>query len=105
MNGICIYYERRKIENVYLFMLVQNKAKHHKCCYLMGVETKKKRKVLFCVFTTERYSHGRTCALLNSVQKFIEMQGWLLLTFFLCLHNQLSYFNSIIVEISEKRDS
>ena len=25
---------------------------------------------------------GKTCALLNTVQKFIEMQGWLLLTFF-----------------------
>ena len=71
----------------------------------MGVETKKKRKVLFCVFTTEQYSHGRTCVLLNSVQRFIEIQGWLLLTFFVCLHNQLSYFNSIIVETSEKRDS
>ena len=42
---------------------------------------------------------------LDSVQKFIETQGWLLLTFFICLHNQLSSFNSIIVQISEKRDS
>ena len=32
---------------------------------------------------------------LDSVQKFIETQGWLLLTFFICLHNQLSSFNSI----------
>ena len=40
-----------------------------------------------------------------TVQKFIEMQGWLLLTFFICLHNQLSSFNSIIVQMSEKRDS
>ena len=48
---------------------------------------------------------GRTCALLNSVQKFIEIQGWLLLTFFICLHNQLSSFNSIVVQMSEKRDS
>ena len=47
----------------------------------------------------------KTCVLLNSVQKFIEMQGWLLLTFFICLHNQLSSFNSIIVQMSEKRDS
>ena len=31
------------------------------------------------------------------------MQGWLLLTFFICLHNQLSSFNSIIVQMSEKR--
>ena len=42
-------------------------------------------------------------ALLNSVQKFIETQDWLLLTFFISLHNQLSSFNSIIVQISEKR--
>ena len=42
---------------------------------------------------------------LDSVQKFIEIQVWLLLTFFICLHNQLSSFNSIIVETSEKRDS
>ena len=42
---------------------------------------------------------------LDSVQNFIETQGWLLLTFFLCLHNQLSSFNSIIVQMSEKRDS
>ena len=39
---------------------------------------------------------------LDSVQKFIETQGCLLLTFFICLHNQLSSFNSIIV-MSEKR--
>ena len=42
---------------------------------------------------------------LASVQKFIEMQGWLLLTFFVYLHNQLSSFNSIIVQMSKKRDS
>ena len=40
---------------------------------------------------------------LDSVQKFSEIQGWLLLTFFICLHNQLSSFNSIIVQISEKQ--
>ena len=39
---------------------------------------------------------------LDSVQKFIEIQGWLLLTFFICFHNQLSSFNSIIVQMSEK---
>ena len=42
---------------------------------------------------------------LDLVQKFIEIQGWLLLRFFICLHNQLSSFNSIIVQMSEKRDS
>ena len=42
--------------------------------------------------------------LLSSVQKFIEMKGWLLLTFFIWLQNQLSYFYSIIVQMSEKCD-
>ena len=37
-----------------------------------------------------RYSHGR-------------IQGWLLLKFFTYLHNQLSLFNSTIVQMSEKR--
>ena len=31
------------------------------------------------------------------------MQGWLLLIFFKCIHNQLISFNSIIVQMSEKR--
>ena len=52
-----------------------------------------------------RYSQGKTCALLNLVQKFIETPGWLLLTFFIYLHHQLSYFNSVIVQMPEKRDS
>ena len=42
---------------------------------------------------------------LFSAQKLMEIQGWLLLTFSICLHNQLSYFNSIIAEMSGKRDS
>ena len=52
------------------------------------------------LLTYRRYSHGRTCGLLNLVQKLIELQGWLLLTFFffICLHNQLSSFNSIMNE-------
>ena len=41
----------------------------------------------------------------SSVQQLIEIQGWLLLTIFICLHNQLSSFNSIIVQMSEKCDS
>ena len=39
------------------------------------------------------------------LKKFIEIEGWLLLTFFVILHNQLSSSNSIIVQMSEKRDS
>ena len=42
---------------------------------------------------------------LGSVQISIETNGWLLLTIFICLRNQLSSFNSIIVQVSEKRDS
>ena len=42
---------------------------------------------------------------LDLVQKIIETEDWLLLTFFKCLLNQLSSFNSIIVQMSEKRDS
>ena len=42
---------------------------------------------------------------LDSVQNIIEIRGWVLLTFFICLHNQLSFFNSIIVQMSEKCDS
>ena len=42
---------------------------------------------------------------LDSVQEFSEIQGWLLLTFFICLHNQLSSLNSVIVQMSEKHDS
>ena len=42
---------------------------------------------------------------LVAAQKFIEIQGWLLLTLFICLHNQLSSVDSIIVQMSEKRDS
>ena len=56
---------------------------------------------LTCLLT--RYSHGSTYVLLNSVQKFTEIQVWLLLTFVICLHNQLSSFNSIIIQMSEKR--
>ena len=41
---------------------------------------------------------------LDSVQKFIEIQGWLLRTFFIYLHNQLSSFKSIFVQMSEIRD-
>ena len=34
-------------------------------------------------------THRENFVSLNSVQEFIEIQAWLLLTFFLCLHNQL----------------
>ena len=31
------------------------------------------------------------CVLLNSVQEYFEIEAWLLLTFFLCLHNWFLY--------------
>ena len=37
--------------------------------------------------------------ILDSLQKIIEILGWLILPFFICLHNQLSSFNCIIVQI------
>ena len=38
---------------------------------------------------------------LDSLQKLSKIRGWLLLTFFICSHNQLSYFNSIIEQMSK----
>ena len=48
---------------------------------------------------TERYTQGKTCALLNSEEKLIETQGWLLLKFFICLHNQLTSFKSYPIDV------
>ena len=48
---------------------------------------------------------GKNLCFTEVIQKFIEIHGWLLLTFFMCLHNQLSSFNSTIVQMSEKRHS
>ena len=47
---------------------------------------------------------GKNLCFTEFVQKFVEIQGWLLLTFFIYLHNQLSSFNSTIIQMSEKRD-
>ena len=52
-----------------------------------------------------KYTQGKSCALLNSVENFIEIQGCLVMAFFIYLHNQLSVFNSFIVQMSKKRDS
>ena len=105
MNGMCNCYERRKIETRVFIHVSTKQSETSQMLLLDGSRGKKEKKSTLLCFTTKRYSHGRTCALFNSVQQFIEIQGWLFLTFFICLHNQLSCFNSIIVEISEKRDS
>ena len=44
---------------------------------------------------------GRTCVLLNSAHKFIEIEAWLLLTFFICLHNQPSSIHFIASHTKE----
>ena len=45
----------------------------------------------------------------NSVQEFMEIEAWLLLTFLICFHSQLSSMHSIVtylrVQIFEKFDS
>ena len=61
--------------------------------------------VFFSISINDTHREKKLVLLLNSVQKSIEMQGWLLLMFFICLHNQLSSFNSFIVQMTEKRDS
>ena len=36
------------------------------------------------------------CILISSVKEFIEIEAWLLLMFFICLHNQLSSTDFIV---------
>ena len=54
-------------------------------------------------------THRENCVLINSVREFIEIEAWLLLNFFLCLHNQLISIHSIVtykgVQIFQKSDS
>ena len=64
--------------------------------FCVDLEKHKKHIVRNMLYFYQRCLHGRTCALLK---KFIEIQGWLLLTFFICLRNQLSSFNFIICNV------
>ena len=41
-------------------------------------------------------THRKKTVLLNSVQEFIEIEAWLLLIFFMYLHNQLNSIHSIV---------
>ena len=65
-----------------LLLFLQNKI-----FYFVLNDLTRKKKLCFAEFST----------------KLSEIQGWLLLTYFICLHNQLSSFNCIIVQMSEKR--
>ena len=44
-------------------------------------------------------THRENFVLLNLVQEFIEIQAWLLLTFFLCLHKQLISVYYIVTKL------
>ena len=92
----------KKIENGKVIMLIRTFV-------LKEINHERKRNNMKSLIALQnklrRYSHRRICALLNSVQNFMEVQGWLLLTFFVCSQNQLSSFNSIILQMSEKPDS
>ena len=72
-----------------------------KTCFLRFIRLEKHMSIMELCET-----HKNLSFTVISTKKIIEIQGWLLLTFFICLHNQLSSsFNSIIVQLSEKRDS
>ena len=58
---------------------------------------------LVCINGADEGTHMEELDALLKI--FIEIQGWLLLTFFIYLHNQLNSYNSIMVQMSEKRDS
>ena len=46
-------------------------------------------------------AHRENCVLVNSVQEFIEIKAWLLLTFFICLHNQI--LSILLAHIKQNR--
>ena len=52
--------------------------------------------LVFFVTTILKILTGKNSVIFNSVEEFIEIRVWLLLNFPLCLHNQLSYKNSIV---------
>ena len=50
----------------------------------------------FSLLVTLNDTHRENCVSLDSVQQFIKVEAWQLLTFFLCLHNQLVSIYSIV---------
>ena len=54
------------------------------------------REYIKCIWCLNDTLSRKNCVLLNSVLEFIEIEAWLLLTFFICLHNQLSSMHSIV---------
>ena len=72
--------EARFVKN-WLLLNVWNSSK------LLGLILLTSIKRLYIMACLTIFTWKNVCALLNSVQKFIEIQGWLLLTFFICLQN------------------
>ena len=99
-----------KLKLRHLFLISESKLVIHssQCLSVSSPDTTSLKKAIIQIKSLSKKKHmspnelaedpnicstilkGKTCALLNSVQKFIEKQGWLLLTFFICLHNQLT---------------
>ena len=69
--------------------------------FLLNLKRNLSEYVIFCI-------NDKNYILLNSAQEFIEIEAWLLLTFLICLHNQLSSVYSTIIfwkeQIFEKVD-
>ena len=87
-----LYKENIFCNNTDVSITAEEKKKYNDKCFSTSLSFGKTM-LLLTILT-----HGRTCALLK---KLIEMQGWLLLTFFICLLNQLSSFKPIIVRKNE----
>ena len=79
--------------------------KNEQKIYLKTIESAKTGLITKPHSVWASYMHGSLIISHDSVQKFIEIQGWLLLTLSICLHNQLSSLNSIIVQMSGKHNS
>ena len=48
------------------------------------------------IYVESNDTHREKLVLLNSEQEFTRTEAWLLLAFFICLHNQLSSIHSVI---------
>ena len=60
-----------------------------------GVKFLANLKLIFCLIASNSYSYLGTFKDTHR-EEFIEIKDWLLLTFFLCLHNQLISIHPIV---------
>ena len=68
-------------------IVARQKCRCSREIFFMSVIISSKYK--FCFYG---YSQGKV----NSVHEFVKMKSWLLLTFQICLHNHLKFYNSKI---------